>query len=268
MVKQKFNAYWGGYLYSPTQTLDKCPKYIDTVIVAFIGPDNNSQVETKFVSKVFPKNQIISWIRQIKKKNNTKVLLSLLDTPENHWNKVDFNIFGNSLRQIMIDWDVDGFDIDAESGEERNFVESFVNLINCVRNVIGTKKILSYTCYQGKYGFDSEIFERVKGKINYIQLMAYFESTDQMEKLYDYYKFFFDDNIYIGVKAGEIKDQGTTINEVRTLCKWNKYKLGIMLWTFNRDNFSFTRQREWLWSDTINENLYESKDVNKCCIIS
>ena len=71
MVKQKFNAYWGGYLYSPTQTLNKCPDYIDTVIVAFIGPDNNSQVETKFVSKVFPKNQIKSWIREIKKKNNT-----------------------------------------------------------------------------------------------------------------------------------------------------------------------------------------------------
>ena len=267
MVKQKFNTYWGGYLFSPTQTLNKCPDYIDTVIVAFIGPDKNSQVETKFVSKIFPRNQIISWIKELKKRK-IKVLLSLLDTPETHWDIVDFNIFEKSLREVMIEWNVDGFDIDAESGEERNFIESFVKLINCVRNVIGSKKILSYTCYQGKYGFDCEIFDRVKEKIDYIQLMAYFESTDQMEKLYYYYEFYFDNNIYLGVKAGEVKDQGTSINEVKQLCQWNKDKLGIMLWTFNRDNFSFTRQREWLWCDTINENLYESKDVNKCCIIS
>ena len=38
-MKQKFNAYWAGYLYSPDFTLNKCPDYIDTVIIAFIGPD-------------------------------------------------------------------------------------------------------------------------------------------------------------------------------------------------------------------------------------
>jgi hypothetical protein len=265
MVKQKFNTYWGGYLFSPTQTLNKCPDYIDTVIVAFIGPDKNSQVETKFVCKIFPKNQIITWIRKLKKRK-IKVLLGILDTPETHWDVVDFEIFGKSLRKTMIDWEVDGFDIDAESGEERNFVESFVKLIDCVRKVIGYNKTLSYTCYEGKYGFDSQIFERSKSKIDYIQLMAYFDTTEEMEKLYDYYKFFFNDNIYIGVKAGEIKDQGTPINEVMTLCQWNKDKLGIMLWTFNRDNFSFTRQNEWLWCNTIKENLNKREDC-QCCIV-
>ena len=47
-----------GYFYSPDQTLNKCPDYIDTVVIAFIGPDSNHQVETTFLCKVFRKDTI------------------------------------------------------------------------------------------------------------------------------------------------------------------------------------------------------------------
>ena len=57
MSKQKFIAYWGGYFHSPDQTLNKCPDYIDTVVIAFIGPDSNHQVESTYLCKIFKKRQ-------------------------------------------------------------------------------------------------------------------------------------------------------------------------------------------------------------------
>ena len=42
-------------------------------------------------------------------------------------------------------------------------------------------------------------------------------------------------------------------------------KLGMMLWTFNRDNFSFTHKEEWLWSKTIYDNMNYK---NNYCLIS
>ena len=265
MSKQKFIAYWGGYFHSPDQTLNKCPDYIDTVVIAFIGPDSNHQVETTYLCKIFRKDNIIKWVNELKARGK-KILLSLLDTPENHWDKVDFNVFEKSLRQIMIDWNVDGFDIDAESGEKySNNVEAFVKLINCARNVVCKNGIISYTCYEGKEGFDSGVFEQVKDKINYIQTMAYFDDFDSMVGLYEYYRKYFNDEIVIGVKAGKIQDSGTSLTEVIRLCQWNKFKLGIMLWTFNRDNFAFTHQNNWIWCETINKNLQIRESLNWWC---
>ena len=145
-MKKKFTSYWAGYLFSPTQTLDKCPDYIDTVIIAFIGPDINSKVEIKFLTKIFPEKQIMIWINKLKSRGK-KILISLLDTPNKHWDTVDFNIFGKSLKKLMIKWNIDGVDIDAESGENSEHLsESFVDLIKCCRSIIGKNKILSYTC--------------------------------------------------------------------------------------------------------------------------
>lgn len=265
IMKQKFNAYWAGYLYSPDFTLNKCPDYIDTIIIAFIGPDSNHQVETTFLCKIFKEKQILSWIQELKRKGKT-ILFSLLDTPQNHWNKVDFNIFGKSLKEFVNKWNIDGFDIDAETGETTNQVESFVNLINCVKKVIGSKGIISYTCYEGKYSFDSQVFKKVKSKINYVQTMAYFDDLEGMKNLYNYYKEFFGDNIFIGVKAGLQQDSGTSLNEVYQICKWNENKKGVMLWTFNRDNFAFTHKKNLSWCEMINNNLIDNPSNYYCSI--
>ena len=63
-MKQKFIAYWAGYLFSPEQTLNQCPEYIDTVILAFIGSDENSEVETSFLHKIFPEALIYIHLSQ------------------------------------------------------------------------------------------------------------------------------------------------------------------------------------------------------------
>jgi chitinase len=264
MSKPIITAYWGGYFNSPQQTLDKCPKYVDIVMLAFIGPLPNSTAETTFLCSKYSKEQIKGWIKEVQSRG-TKVLMSILDTPQTHWNVVDFEIFGNSLREIMEEWGVDGFDIDAESGMPGNvFVEKFVELINCVRNIIGNDKLLTYTCYTGDGGYDGPILTSCKDKIDFLQTMAYFDSFEGMRDLYNYYSQFMENNICIGVKAGN--PEGTPIDEVKKICTWNSNKKGIMLWTFNRDNPNFTKCPEWTWSGTINYYLKEEPLISQCSI--
>ena len=253
MGNQIITTYWGGYFSSPKQTLDKCPKYVNVVILAFIGPLPDSTVETSFLCSKYSKTQIKEWVKEVQSRG-TKVLMSILDTPQTHWNKVDFNIFGDSLREVMEEWGVDGFDIDAESGMPCNvFAEKFIELINCVRNVIGNDKFLTYTCYTGEAGYDGEILSKTKDKIDLLQTMAYFDNFETMRDLYNYYSQFMKNNICIGVKAGN--PGGTSLKEVIKICNWNSNKKGIMLWTMNRDNPIFTKHPEWTWLNTINYNL-------------
>ena len=245
-----FNTYWGGYFNSPKQTLDKCPKYINNVILAFIGPLQNSQVETTFLCSKYPKGIIQGWIKKVQA-NGTKVMMSILDTPNMHWDSVNFEIFEESLRNVMNEWNIDGFDIDAESGMETNYVESFVKLVNCVRSVVDNKQV-SYTCYTCSEE-DSQILTETTGKIDFVQTMGYFEGYSEMIATYDYYKRF-NKNVLIGVKAGTLSDSGTPLIEVKQLCKF-KGKAGMMLWTFNRDNKVYTNQKMWKWTQTIYSNL-------------
>ena len=242
-----FTTYWGGYFKNTCQTLDQCPKYIDKVILAFIGPLPNSQVETTFLCSIYSKETIIEWIKKIKT-NGTKVYMSLLDTPQTHWNTVDFNIFAKSLFNIMNEWCIDGFDIDAESGMSSNYVKSFVNLINCCYNI---NKNISYTCYTCSQ-YDSSILTQTKGKISFIQTMNYFDDYNGMITTYNFYKKF-NQNVLIGVKAGLISDSGTPLTQVIKLCQNN---FNIMLWTFNRDNPNYTNKPSWTWCKTIRNYIH------------
>lgn len=258
-------AYWGGYFNSPTQTLDKCPKYVNIVILAFIGPLPNSTVETTFLCSKYSATQIKKWIKEVQSRG-TKVLMSILDTPQTHWDTVNFKIFGNSLYNLMKEWDIDGFDIDAESGMPGNvFAQKFIELINCVHDVIDEDQLLTYTCYTGASGYDGEILKASAHKINFLQTMAYFDDSKSMIELYNYYSQFMENDICIGVKAGNL--DGTSIQEIKKLCIWNLDKKGIMLWTFNRDNPTYTKQCEWTWSRTINYYLKETPKNSWCHIM-
>ena len=60
-MKQIFTCYWGGYfknIKKYPQTLDMTPDYVDVVILAFVGPIQNSTVETTFLCSVYSAEQI------------------------------------------------------------------------------------------------------------------------------------------------------------------------------------------------------------------
>ena len=253
---QKFTAYWGGYFDSPL-TLDLTPSCVDIVSLAFSGPLADSTLETTYLCSKYPDVEIIDWARKLQERGQ-KVTMSLLDTPQTHWHQVNKLTFAESVKEIVFEkWNLDGLDIDAESGmPDTVFVLNFVDLISTLRKVNGGKFPMSYTCYTGINGPDKEIINLVKNKIDFIQLMAYFDDTSSMKSLFmDYATIFPEDKINIGVKAG--KQSGCTpIPEVINLSQWKKNtKGGMMLWTLNRDYPSFTGQVPWYWANTIRKSI-------------
>jgi chitinase len=251
-MKNIFSTYWAGYMDNTDITLDQTPKYIDIVNLAFIGPNKDSTVETQFLCLKYSADQIKEWIN-VCHENNIKVYISLLDTPDVHWDAIDLNKYAKNIINFVKEWNIDGIDIDAESDMNQDtFVKSFVNLILYLKKYNNTLPI-TYTCYTGTAGYDGDILNQVKDKIEYIQLMAYFDTYDTMIDLYNDYKQIMGDKIIIGVKAGE--PDCTTIDEVKQLCLWNNKKKGIMLWTINRDLPFYTDNEIFTWADTINENL-------------
>ena len=152
---------------------------------------------------------------------------------------------------------MDGVDIDAESGMSSEvYVDTFVNLATCIKNEI--KELpLTYTCYTGTNGPDGQILPKIKSKIDWIQLMAYFDSYEGMVYLYnDYNKII--DNIVIGVKAGS-DSSSTPLDEVEKLALWGRNKKGIMLWTINRDTPQYTNCPTLTWAITIQHHLRMSE---------
>ena len=277
MNKETFVAYWGGYFNSPL-TLDKIPDYVDVVILAFASPNiiNGASIMiTDFLCSRYSENTIISWVKQIQSRGQ-KVLMSILDTPETHWNNLNIPQFAQSMKQIAIDkWGCDGIDIDAESGMPDNvYIDNFIELVKEVRYAIGYNKILTYTCYTGTGGPDGQILTATINQIDWLNLMAYFDSFLEMIDLYQDYATIAGNEITIGVKAGM---EFTDLDEVEELCKWEPkpytfciaidkkngekeigppivvdgYKKGIMLWTLNRDCPSFTQHPNWTWTEAI-----------------
>ena len=253
--KQLFTTYWGGYFDNDKnypQTLDMTPSCVDIVILAFVGPQRDSTVETTFLCSVYPEDKIKLWIRKCQEKG-IKVMVSILDTPTTHWDKINLLTFAKSLKVLIDDWHLDGVDIDAESGmDQKNYIETFINLAKFVKNEIGSLP-LTYTCYTGIEGPDGKILRNIKDSIEYIQLMAYFDSCDGMISLYNDYKRVMNDRIVIGVKAGE--PDITPIDEVEKLCLWNNNKKGMMLWTINRDTPQYTNEKLYTYTNIIKNNL-------------
>ena len=269
---QIINCYWGGYFDSP-HTLDKTPDNIQYVTLAFSNPTIDSQLSTEFLCSKYSDKEIIIWVKFLQIKG-IKILMSIIDSPTIHWNTIDKVKFAKSVNEIAINkWGLDGIDIDAESGMSENYCENFISLVENIRNEIPQDKIITYTCYQGIELNDGIILKSIKDKINWINLMAYFDSFDGMVNLFnDYNKIIDEKNIIIGVKAGADDDYSRTpVDEVAKLCKWNLNKKGMMLWTLNRDCNSFTGKTDWLWLNTIKENLsfnYSLNPINNTCIIS
>ena len=250
------NCYWGGYFKSP-HTLDKTPDGVDYVTLAFSNPTIESKLSTAFLCSQYPDEEIIKWVKLLQSKG-TKVLMSIIDSPSVHWDEIDIPKFSISLNEIIFDkWGLDGIDIDAESDMENDYCKNFISLVENIKKVIPENKLITYTCYEGTDLYDGKILSEIKDKINWINLMAYFDDFDEMISLFkDYNKIIDEKNIMIGVKAGADNDfSRTSIDEVAKLCKWNPDKKGMMLWTLNRDCNLFTGKTEWLWLNTIKENL-------------
>ena len=152
-------------------------------------------------------------------------------------------------------------DIEAKEGKAKamkDYNNRFIELITLLDDVIQFKnnnKIFSYTCYTGDSLTDGIILQYTKKHFDFINLMAYFDSIQEYEELYNTYKSYYDsDNIFIGVKAGADNDDSRTpVNIVKPLVEFKKnIKKGMMLWTLNRDCKKFTGKPDFTWLNLIN----------------
>ena len=247
---QLFTAYWTGYQKS-INTLDTTPSGVDQVILAFFGPLDN-KVEITFITSIYSAEQLKSWIKVVKKKG-IKVIASLLDTPQTHWNTVDMEQFSKSLSTLIEEWGFDGIDIDAESGmPSSQYVSSFISLIKTCRSLLPEGATLSYTCYLGLESYDGEILKETIDLIDTVQLMAYGDDFDSMVALFNNYNQIVPaEKLIIGVKAGT-----TPLQEVVKLTEWNSAKKGgMMLWNLPLDTIRYSNKPRWSYFQAILNNI-------------
>jgi len=250
---QLFTAYWTGYQKS-INTLDTTPLGVDQVILAFFGPLDN-KVEITFITSLYSAEQLKTWIKIVKSKG-IKVIASLLDTPETHWNTVDMAQFSKSLSTLIEEWGFDGIDIDAESGmPSSQYISSFVSLIKTCRSLLPESAPLSYTCYLGLESYDGEILKETIDLIDTVQLMAYGDDFNSMIGLFNNYNQLVPaDKLVIGVKAGT-----TPLQEVVKLTEWNSAKKGgMMLWNLPLDTISYSNKPRWSYFQAILDNIKRS----------
>ncbi|MGO9320698.1 MAG: hypothetical protein ACLQBY_07865 [Solirubrobacteraceae bacterium] len=257
-----FDGYWLGYQDPPGQTLDQTPAYVDHVTLFVAGPDESSRLDTSYLCSKYKAPQIIDWVRGLQAQGQ-KVLLSILDTPTVHWNKVDIPTFAASVREVALgEWGLDGIDVDAESEmPEAEFVSSFVELVDEIAAVLQSGQLLAYTCYQGCYpeSQDNQILSKVQQHLNWVNLMAYWDEPPAAVALFEQYASVVGERrVAFGVKPGhEGEDQSTLLATVEALAKWEptgEPKAGMMLFGLNRDNPTFTQLPEWTFAEAIERN--------------
>lgn len=244
-----FSGYWCGYRDKKKITLlNEEPSYVKTIQLAFAGLNPDSTMTTEFLCKNFKAEKIEQWAHELKKKGH-KVLMSIIDSDAVHWWDVNLEKYAESAKETVLKkWKLDGFDIDVEGPA----IDKLKIFIPKLRKVIGPEPIITFTCYTGS---DDElsILETVKNDINWIQMMAYFKSFNEMIQLAQTYaKIVGKERVSIGVKVDE-----TPLEEVKQLAEYvkiNGYK-GMMLWSTDMDNPNFGDKKIWEYAEQIKHGL-------------
>lgn len=260
-MAQIFNGYWLGYQDPHGPTLEKTPSFIDHLTLFLAGPNPDSTLSTDYLCSQFGEDQIKQWVAEVRKRG-TKVFLSLIDNEQMPWSKVDMQTFGVSVEQAISTWGLDGLDIDAESSMgDAEFAPSFVALANELSSFLGGKP-LTYTCYQGCQpgSNDYKILSKIKGKLTFVNLMAYWYDVDEYHELFlEYAKLVGSEKVTFGIKPGkEGVEESTGFQTAAQLAKSNPpggKKAGVMMFGTNRDFPALSGRPEWAYSELINQAL-------------
>lgn len=241
----QFIGYWCGYRTNGTPTqLSQVIKEIHTVPLAFSGITAESTLSTDYLCTNFSAETLQTWAK-ILQGQGQQVLLTLIDNANIHWNDIDLKKFAGSCKDVGLrDWGLDGFDIDAESPA----LSTLATFIPILRATVGKDVPISFTGYTGE-GVELEVLEQVKDSIDWVQTMAYWEDSTQMKALAKVYADVVGkERVALGVKVGE-----TPLNECRKLAKWTKKEgyRGIMLWSADMDNSTYTGLKDWSWADAV-----------------
>jgi hypothetical protein len=264
--KQTFTAFWLGYVPSGGANegplLSATPNYIDVLILAFSNLFPNNTTCNGFLQKSNSEDKIRDGIAAVRKQApNTKILLSLIGTPQPPvgWNTgiTDPQAFGQWCAYQADQWGLDGFDIDNEDLDS-NPGQQFIDTVKGMRAAM-PDKILTLDTYL--FDRDKDVIKALAGDLTSINTMAYFLDFDSMKSLVEQYATVIaPDKISIGVKSDKVGPitQGTSVEETAELSRWNPSagaKRGMMLWNLSSDITAVTGKPDGTWTKTIHDNL-------------
>ena len=254
---QILNAYWSGHLKTSLE-IDKIPDYIDYLTLWFASPDINNNIDLDFLCSQYDEDKLIIEIAKLKNKG-IKILLSIVDNPENQWDKINIEEFIINLNKKIIQWNLDGLDIMVESSmDSDSFKISFVKIIKMIRRICHKNIILTYSCNFKNKSNDRYILDVVKDKINWINILTFYTPKINFENIYNFYDKILKNKISICLKLGiKEDDYNLTLKDFKQITKWNSNKIGISIWTINKDTILFTEQNNLIYCDTIHKNLFE-----------
>jgi hypothetical protein len=244
-VTEIFDGYWLGYQDSPPgPTLDQVPPSVRVVTIFLVNPTAAGGLDTTYVSRIYPWSTIQGWIRTLQSRGQ-KVRISLIDSPDVHWDQINLNVFAQNVADVAFgQWGVDGVDVDGESDMPYDhFVPVMTTLVKSLAAVCRPRgKLLSYTCYTGCQpgSQDYQILSAVRDQLDWINLMPYWLTTAPYQQLWwEYARVMGPDKVCFGVKPGNNgDDQSTLLQTVKDLAAWEpagNHKGGMMLFGTNRD---------------------------------
>ncbi|HET6842947.1 MAG TPA: hypothetical protein VFK06_14930 [Candidatus Angelobacter sp.] len=263
-----FNGFWQGYSKTePSNLLNQVPAYVNYVTLFVAAPSPVSTVDTNYLCKDYSASQQQQWSAQLQNQGQN-VLMSFMDTPSTHWNNVNIPDFVNSVQQEVITggWNLNGVDIDLESGMTSNWVDSFVNLISSLRNTLGPDAVITADAYTQS---DDEVavLTQVASDLSWVNTMGYFWDTEQMKSAADFYANIMGGmyKVNIGVGVQYKKNVSTPLSEVKDLASFAQQNgAGMMLYGLNFDNPQTPGDPSlWGYSSAINQILNATATLKK-----
>lgn len=256
---QIFNAYWSGHL-DTTIKLKNIPEYIDFITLSFASPENNA-VNIEYLCSQYDESLLISEIKLLQE-NGKRVLLSIVDNPDNQWDKIDIKEFTKNLNEKILFWGLNGIDIVAESSMNNDVYSSkFIELINTISNICGNEIYITYSCNYDNKKLDADVLSNISSDIDWVNILSFKDPSSPIEEMYNYYYIFVKDRICICIKADE---DSISIEQLELISKSYPNKMGMALWTINRDTNIFTQKEDLIYADTIHKSILDSnKPFNK-----
>lgn len=268
MSAEIFINYWiGEEPYPPCPTLDQMPAYVNVVPVAFVGVDDNDNLDFAFLTQQFSASDIKGWIRTVRG-NGTKVLLSIIGARLGTISPDNTNFISQVVTAVN-EWGVDGIDFDFEPPYSS---ATLAPLIQAIRNALPQGSLFTAPVY-GDWDIMDDRLKELSAVVDYITTMDYtpYQGYERTISSCEHYASVIKggwSQLVIGVSCMGPSDSSnfTPLEDVKKLSAYKPAggsKGGCMLYTFNYDvttrpiknGHSGTGYPDGTWTKTIHEHL-------------
>ncbi len=241
MSKQVFINYWIGQ--EPTgpgqsPTLNQMPAYVDIVPLAFVGIDDNHELDFGFLTQQNSADTIKGWVKDVQA-NGTKVLFSILSDKFTSIPDKDIDAFAKNVKKHVDDWGVDGVDIDFEPPSPNDNV---LKVLHALKTTLGPDATFTTPIYSPWQWFPKDFVQSFASYMDYVTTMDY-TPYPGFQVTIDNFNAYADligstDKLVIGVSCMEPPNNFTPIDDVIKFSQWEPnggQKGGMMLYTFSYD---------------------------------